>query len=297
MTMYPQLKLILLSIMCLVLFSLNGLAQGKIIEGQSLDSKILGRKVNYAVYLPADYERSKRYYPIVYLLHGYTDDETGWIQFGEIKRLADEAIRTGKIPPMILAMPDAGVTWYINDASGKVRYEDMFMEEFIPHVEKKYRIRAQRAYRALAGLSMGGYGSLIYAMKHPDKFVATAPLSAAIYTEDQVIGYKQERWDNVEAVMYGKGVSGKDRISEHWKSNNPLYMVKTLDIEKLKSVKYYFDIGDDDFLYKGNSEIHMLFRELNIKHEYRVRDGKHNWTYWRTGIIDALAFVGESFRR
>ena len=295
--MHQLFQSLLLSIIFLPMFSSVGIAQGKIIEGQSLDSKILGSKVNYAIYLPPDYSQSERAYPIVYLLHGYTDDETGWIQFGEIKRLADEAILSGKIPPMILALPDAGVTWYINDASGKVRYEDMFMEEFIPHIEKKYRIRSERAYRALAGLSMGGYGSLIYAMKHPDKFVATAPLSAAIYTADQVIGYKQERWDNVEAVMYGKGISGKDRISEYWKSNNPLYMAKTLDIEKLKSVKYYFDIGDDDFLYKGNSEIHMLFRALEIKHEYRVRNGKHNWTYWRTGIIDALAFIGESFRR
>jgi len=270
---------------------------GKIIEGLSINSKLLKQDVDYAIYLPPDYEKSSRSYPIVYLLHGYTDDETGWIQFGEINRLADKAINDGTIPPMIIVMPDAGVTWYINDHDGKVPYEDFFIKEFIPEIEKGLRVRSQKQFRGVAGLSMGGYGSLLYAMKHPDMFVAAAPLSAAIYVESDVIKYEQERWDKVEGVMYGKGLSAKDRITDHWKANNPFYIAAAQGAESLKKVKYYFDCGDDDFLFRGNSKLHITLRDMEVPHEFRIRDGAHNWTYWRTGITDALAFIGKEFHR
>ncbi|RPJ85976.1 MAG: esterase family protein, partial [Acidobacteria bacterium] len=90
----------------------DSLSQGKVLEGLSIDSKILGREVEYAVYLPPDYDTSTRRYPVVYLLHGFTDDETGWIQFGEVYLAADRAIAAREIPPMIIVMPDGGVTWY-----------------------------------------------------------------------------------------------------------------------------------------------------------------------------------------
>lgn len=269
--------------------------QGKIIEGLSMKSEILKDSVNFSVYLPADYDVSERKYPIVYLLHGYTDDETAWVQFGEVNHSLDEGIASGKLPPMVVVMPDAGVTWYINDHDGKVRYEAMFIEEFMPHIESTYRIRTEKRYRGIAGLSMGGYGAFVMALKHPELFTASAPLSAAIYTEEEVVSYPQERWDKTEAVMYGKGLKGKKRLTKHWIANNPLHLLKTLDIEKVKSVRYYFDCGDDDFLYKGNAAAHVLLKDLEIPHEFRMRDGAHTWVYWRSGISDALAFIGQSF--
>ena len=272
-------------------------AQSLLIEGQRFDSQLMGTSVNYAVYLPAGYETSKRYYPVVYLLHGYTDDETGWVQFGEIQHYADKAIERGDITSMIIIMPDAGVTWYVNDASGKVPFEDMIIKEFIPAIEDKYRIRKKKEFRGIAGLSMGGYGTMLYAMKHPDLFVACAPLSAAFYTEETVVAYEQARWDRVEAVMYGKGLEGQDRITDHWKANNPFYIAKAKGAEELKKVKYYIDCGDDDFLYKGNSAMHVMLRDMGVPHEFRIRDGAHNWTYWRTGITDALKFISNNFHR
>ncbi|MGI9543546.1 MAG: alpha/beta hydrolase [Cyclobacteriaceae bacterium] len=272
-------------------------ASGKLLESLSMESKILKKAVNYCIYLPPGYDISQRSYPIVYLLHGYTDNETGWVQFGEAHIAAEQAIVSREIPPMIIVMPDAGVTWYINDHQGNVRYEDMFFQEFIPFIESQYRVRAKKEFRGIAGLSMGGYGSLIYALKHPDLFAASAPLSAAIYTEEEVVNHEQERWERIESVMYGAGITGQDRITDHWKANNPLHIAQNSDIEKLKTVRYYFDCGDDDFLYKGNAAAHVLFRDLEIPHEFRVRDGAHNWIYWRTGIVDALKFIGESFHR
>jgi len=269
--------------------------QGKVIEGLSMESTILKDSVNFSIYLPPDYEISERKYPVVYLLHGYTDDETAWVQYGEVNRMLDEGILSGKLPPMIVVMPDAGVTWYINDHDGKVRYEGMFIKEFLPYIESTYRIRTKKRYRGIAGLSMGGYGAFMFALKYPDLFTASAPLSAAIYTEEEVISHTQDRWDRTEAIMYGKGLKGKKRLTKHWIANNPLHLIKTLDINKIKSVRYYFDCGDDDFLYRGNAATHVLLKNLGIPHEFRIRDGHHNWIYWRSGISDALAFIGQSF--
>ena len=272
-------------------------AQGILKEKQSIKSEILSEPVNYSIFLPPGYESTNRKYPVVYILHGYTDDETAWVQFGEIDRQANQAMFEGKIPPMILVMPDAKVTWYVNDVEGKRKYEDFFIQELIPHIDATFRTRPEKDFRGITGLSMGGFGSLLYAMKHPDLFVASAPLSAAIYTEETVAKYDQGRWDEVEGPMYGKGLEGKNRISDHWKNNNPFYLLEKIDLEKTKKVKFYFDCGDDDFLYEGNAKIHIAFRDLGIPHEFRMRDGEHNWTYWRTGIIPALQFIGENFHR
>ena len=272
-------------------------SRGMVKEGLTVPSKILGKDVRYTIYLPFDYETSSRYYPLVYLLHGYTDNDIAWIQFGEANMTADELIAKQEIPSMIIVMPDAGVSWYANNYNGTVRYEDFFFKEFIPYIEQHYRILAEKRYRAIAGLSMGGYGALVYALKHPDMFSSCAAFSAGIYTDEQIINKEDNDWKNVLGVVFGPELKGKDRITKHFMENDPFYIVKNSNIEKIKSVRYYLDCGDDDYLYKGNSYFHVLLRDLNIFHEYRVRDGSHNWTYWRTGLPDALKFIGVSFHQ
>ena len=79
--------------------------------------------------------------------------------------------------------------------------------------------------------------------------------------------------------------------------NNPIYIVQNADLEKVRSVRIYLDCGDDDFLYRGNSTFHILLRDLNILHEYRVRDGGHQWSYWRSGLFEGLKFIGTSFHQ
>ncbi len=266
-------------------------------ESLKIASSIMGKEMAYSVYLPPDYNSSTKLYPIVYLLHGYTDDETAWTQFGQIDHLVNSAIRNGDIPAMIIAMPDAGVTWYINDHDHMYRYEDYFFQEFMPHIESKYRVRTGKQYRGIAGLSMGGYGTLLYALKHPEQFIAAAPLSAAIYTREEVIQHDMDRWNEKEALMYGKDLDGKDRLTDHWINNNPFEIIKAKKVDELKKVHYYFDCGDEDLLYKGNASMHILLRDLEIPHEFRIRDGAHNWSYWRSGIIDALDFIGQHFHR
>lgn len=268
---------------------------GKVIELETVKSKILNKDVPYSVYLPADYQTSSRNYPVVYLLHGFTDDNTSWVQFGEVNRYADRAIAEGKIPPMIIIMPDADSTFYINSYDGKEKYGDFFIREFMPAVEKKFRIKAEKAYRGVAGLSMGGYGSLMYSLKYPELFAAAAPLSAAVWDDDTFAG--NEGYENVLGRVFGRGLKGKERLTKIWYDNSPLKIIEQKSADELRKVRYWIDCGDDDFLIKGNCLLHIALTEKGVPHEFRVRGGAHNWTYWRTGVTDALQFIGDSFRR
>lgn len=271
--------------------------RGTVKEGLTVESKILGKPQRYTVYLPSDYETSSRKYPVVYLLHGYTDNDTGWLQFGEAHLIADEAIAKREIPPMIIVMPDGGVSWYVNNHDGSVKYEDFFFQEFIPTIEKTYRIRAEKAYRGISGLSMGGHGSLVYSLRHPEMFVACAAFSAAVFTDEEVVANPDANWARVFGPVFGANLKGQERINDHLKSYSPIHIVKNAKPDAFKGVRFYIDCGDDDFLYKGNSAFHTVLRDLKIAHEYRVRDGGHTWTYWRTGLADGLKFIGESFHR
>jgi len=276
--------------------NING-QTGTIREGQIFSSDILGKEVKYSIYFPSDYNTSERSYPVVYLLHGFTDDETGWIQFGEAHLIADRCIEKGEIPPMIIVMPDGGVSFYINDYKGEVRWEDMFINEFIPFIDRTYRTRAKKEFRGISGLSMGGYGTLFHAMKHPGLFVACAAFSSGIKTDDEVIAFTPEGYNQWFAPLYGENLKGEARLTNHWKEHSILNMAETLPAESLKSVRYYIDCGDDDFLAVGNSMLHIIFSKRGITHEYRVREGKHEWSYWRTGLPEGLKFIGESFHR
>jgi enterochelin esterase-like enzyme len=132
--------LAVMSILCPMLV----LAQtGKVYDDLSLPSKILKSDRKYAIYLPPDYETSGRSYPVLYLLHGSGDDQTGWVQFGEVLNITDKAIANGTATPMIIVMPDAntGRRGYFNDIKGDWNYEDFFFKELIPFIEKKYRAK------------------------------------------------------------------------------------------------------------------------------------------------------------
>ena len=271
---------------------------GKIIEEKLIRSAILNKNVKYAVYLPPDYASSERTYPVVYLLHGYTDDHTGWIQFEEIQHYADKGISEGTLPPMIIVMPNGDSSWYINSYDGKENYEDFFVKEFIPSIEKLYRIKPQKKYRGIAGLSMGGYGSLIFSIKYPELFAAAAPLSAGVFTDDEMVTMPDDVWEERSFLqLFGANLKGKARLNKAWYNNSILKLVETTSANKLNKVRYWIDCGDEDFLTKGNCLLHLALTEKKVPHEFRVRNGAHSWSYWRSGITDALQFIGQSFHQ
>ncbi len=269
---------------------------GKVLESLKMNSQVMGKEVAYSVYLPPGYETSQRSYPVLYLLHGYTDDETAWVQYGQVDHAANEGIATGEVPPMIIVMPDGGVTFFIDDYQGKAKFETMFIQEFMPFIEKEYRVRKKKEFRAVAGLSMGGYGATVLSMHHPSLFAACVAFSSAYRTDEEMVNMGKS-YDKVMGKLYGENLKGKARLTEHWHRNSPQYLAKNMPKDSLESVRWYIDCGDEDFLYEGNSIMHITLRDREIEHEYRVRNGTHSWVYWRTGIKDGLRFIGESFRR
>src|SRR5437868_12914479 len=198
---------------------------------------------------------------------------------------------------MIIVMPNGDSSFYINSYDGKENYEDFFIKEFMPAIEKTYRIKAEKKFRGIAGLSMGGYGSLIYSLKYPQLFGAAAPLSAAVWDDKMIADMPDQNYENMLGQLYGRNLKGRDRLNETWYSNSPLKIVETKSADDLKKVRYWIDCGDDDFLTVGNCLLHIALTEKKVPHEYRVRDGGHTWTYWRTGITDALKFIGDSFHQ
>jgi S-formylglutathione hydrolase FrmB len=270
---------------------------GKVLEGLKFVCQKPAYTIEYSIYLPPDYETSQRSYPVLYLLHGHTDDETGWVQFGEANRIADKGIESGDVASCIIVMPNGKVTWYCNSFDGSDPWEDVFIKNFIPYIEKLYRIRPEKEYRAISGLSMGGYGSLMLSMRYPEMFSSCVAFSSGTYTDSEIISMDDSKYRGDFGNIFGNSLVKDARISETWKNHSPMHLISSVDIEKLKTVKYFIDCGDDDFLYRGNSELHIKMCELGIPHEYRVRNGGHTWEYWRTGLPEGLKFISQTFHR
>jgi len=284
-------NLVVFILIFLFVDSVNG-QHGKVFDDLKMKSEILNSERKFAIYLPPDYESSSRSYPVLYLLHGSGDDQTGWVQFGEVLRITDEAIRTGKATAMIIVMPDAntGQRGYYNDIDGNWNYEDFFFDELMPYVEGQYRIKKEKRYRAISGLSMGGGGSFMYALHRPELFSSAAPLSA--YVGPLTVEDLKQQFDGDAKANYSES-----EIQTYFEKHNAVQLVKNMPKDKVSSLRWYIDCGDDDFLFEGNSLVHIEMKKKEIPHEYRVRNGAHNWTYWRESLPEVLEFISQAFHQ
>lgn len=270
----------------LFLFSCTIAQAGKIVT-DSIVSGNLCATVKYNVYLPSHYSPEK-HYPVVYLLHGLSDDYRSWRDKGQLQIVADELIETGEACEMVIIMPNAGGpdihrTWngYFNMPGWA--YEDFFIYEFMPAVERKYSAGGHKGQRAVMGLSMGGGGSTVYAQRHPDKFSSCYAMSA--WLEGNVRNEKNE-----DDKLFWTEKSVRD--------HSALEFVRKADeatLRDLRTVKWFFDCGDDDFLLDLSTELHRLMRQRRVKDELRVRNGTHNWEYWHTALRTALPFASRNF--
>jgi S-formylglutathione hydrolase FrmB len=205
--------------------------------------------------------------------------------------IADKAIRDGIATPMVIVMPDAntGRRGYQNDITGQWRYEDFFFQELMPFVEKKYRIKGEKRYRAVAGLSMGGFGSFLYALHRPDLFSSACPLSAGtgpLNLDEAKTRFRRDMPSLADTT-----------IERYFKTQSVLSMINSMPDSSRRAVRWYIDCGDDDFLFEGNSLVHIAMRKREIPHEFRIRDGVHSWTYWRTSLPVVLEFVSQAFHQ
>lgn len=260
------------------------------VEEVTVKSSILGAEKTYCVYLPAGYDGNPdRYYPVLYLLHGASGWYGTWTKSYNMKTITDWRISSGLCAPMIIVMPDAAGTGERNTGPhmgyfnfSDWRYEDFFFQEFIPEVESRYRIIGDRAHRAIAGLSMGGDGTTCYAMTHPDMFSSACPLSARI----EVLP------DGYDRPLYSEYL-------EECKKHDWVKFLREAAPEKqeeIKSVRWYIDCGDNDYLFEGSAHLYLLMRELGFPcAQFRVREGTHQQEYWRTALPEVLTFVTIGF--
>ena len=290
-----KLIIILLGLLPILTIAQNG----KVFDNLSVDSEILKMERKYAIYLPPGYETSERSYPVLYLLHGGGDDHTGWVQFGEVAHIADKSINNGTATPMIIVMPDASSVrrGYFNVPEANWYYEDFFFEEFIPFIEKTYKIRAEKAYRAIAGLSMGGGGTYVYAIHHPELFSSACSLSGnpGPVSIDDMGPFAASR--RISPKEKAKELT-KEEKQKWFEERSVCYMMENMPEEQKKAVRWYIDCGDDDALFSEESSmIHVVMLKNGIPHEFRVRDGEHNWKYWRSALPEVLKYVTAEFHR
>ncbi len=264
---------------------------GKVVT-DSLSSAILGQDVKFNVYLPDGFDRQDAHYPVVYLLHGLSDDYRAWVEKGNMQLVADELIRSGEADRMVIVMPNAGGRDIKNVWNGYFNmpgwnYEDFFFGELLPAVEKKYRCGGSKSMRAVMGLSMGGGGSTVYCQKHPEMFSSCYAMSP----------WLDNKGDEVNA---GLGESGKFYyVQKAVRDNSALDFIDNADdatLEKLRSVAWFIDCGDDDYLLALSTELHMKMRKAGVHDELRVRNGIHNWEYWHLALRLALPFASRNFR-
>ena len=263
---------------------------GKIVT-DSLYSKVLGTQMKYNVYLPDGFEKGKTRYPVVYLLHGLSDDYTAWRDKGQMQIVTDELMRSGEVRPMVIVMPGAGCWDVHNTFNGYFNqpgwsYEDYFFKELLPAAEKKYRCGGAKGKRAVMGLSMGGGGSTVYCQRHPDMFSSCYAMSA---------------WLDYEAGQVKESDQAKDKlyyVCQSVREHSALDFMDNADeatLEKLRTVKWFIDCGDDDFLVALSFQLHMKMKAAKVKSEFRVRNGVHNWEYWHGSLRLALPFASRNF--
>lgn len=264
-------------------------------EDQILQSTILNRAVEYAVLLPADYDETTESYPVVYLLHGFGDDETAWYRNGGLQYNVDKYIT--ETVPMIYVMPQGFNTYYIDKYNGSFPYMEMFVEELVPEVDARFRTKNDKSQRAVMGYSMGGYGALILPTMHPEVFSISIPLSMSFRTDEQYIAESQQAFDNQWAPNFGpaKGVAGAARLTDYFKQRSPFYFFQQENVSAYNNVKFLIDCGDDEeaLIFTSNS-LHSLMRSNGIEHEYRVRSGGHSFDYWKKSYPEALKFISDA---
>lgn len=264
------------------------------IDCSALQSRILKQIVHYCVYLPSGYDGTAQKYPVVYFLHGLGDNERTLFNSGGWT-LLDDLRQHREMGDFLIAAPEGRRSFYINSADGSVRYSDFFLQEFIPHIESKYRIRASRATRAISGISMGGYGALRFAFAHPELFSAVSAQSPALITETprqlDAAGRTGMPLTGVLDPVFGKPIN-----VTHWDANSPFQLARK-NAAALRRLAIYFNCGQEDNygFEKGAAAMHQELLKERIRHEYHAYPGDHSVTYFLSHFAEVMEFHSKAF--
>jgi putative tributyrin esterase len=257
------------------------------VENFKLNSKLMSREMPYQVVFPPGYNAgdAQTRYPVIYLLHGLTGRFDNWAKSAKITEYAAKH-------KFIFVMPEGNNGWYSDSATtANDKYESYIIQELIPEAERKFNALSRRESRVIAGLSMGGYGSLKFGLKYPEKFVIvgsfSGALGAATWT-DKTLG---NNWKVLtDSIMSVYGAEG----SQTRKENDIYQIVRDATPEKAKNLPFiYLDCGTEDFLIQQNRDFATILFEKKIPHEFRQLPGKHDWQFWDSQIVEFLETAGK----
>ena len=285
---YRLIRLCQLAAMIILLSPLMSPAQRPSVETVQFQSQLVNTKLPYNVILPPGYRASNTTrFPVLYLLHGWGGHYTDWVTRTNV---ADYAAQYR----MIVVMPEGNDSWYV-DSGGVAsdKYETYLLKELIPDVDRRFRTIQARYGRAVAGLSMGGYGAIKYGLKYPASFVFAASISGAFgvtrYTQTEMGG------SNWEPFLRTFGPAD----SETRKANDVFEIARELSSARVAALPYfYFDCGTEDAgqHFNPNRELSQIFIEKKIPHEYRELPGGHSWAYWDQQVQEVLQIAATKMR-
>jgi len=267
------------------------------IEYAEFPSASLGRNVRYAVSLPPSYDAkgAPKRYPLVIFLHGLNNDERDWETHCIETKL--EALRAAsKVGEFIVAIPYGANSFYLNAQDG-TRYEDAIVKDFLPFVDKTYRTIASPRSRLISGISMGGYGALLIAFKHPELFAGVAAHSAALFDElPQPPKSPEDRGGKYRYDLATK-LFGSPPDAAFFQANNPLHLART-NAAQIKRLKIYFDIGQSDRygFERGNQKLSDTLKAGGVAHEYTLAPGVHGWSFLVERSEHAFTFIWNTLR-
>jgi S-formylglutathione hydrolase FrmB len=255
-------------------------------ETVQFESRLVGAPLPYNVILPADYKRGSsknRRYPVLYLLHGLGGSAADWVSTRA--RLADYAAQY----PFIVVVPEGKDGWYTDGLAANEKFESYFVEELIPDVDRRFRTLPTREGRAVAGLSMGGYGAMKFALKHPELYAFAGSMSGALavasWTPDQHI----PEFVRPSVIRVYGDAGSRVRL------DNDIYRIaRELTPGQVKSLPFiYLDCGTEDFLITNSRDFSALLIEKKVAHEFRELPGTHSWPYWDRQVREVLRLAAQ----
>jgi S-formylglutathione hydrolase FrmB len=287
-----------LKLFLLLAFLTPALSAQSRIDCAAINSRLLKQPMHYCVLLPESYDHpdaTTRRYPVLYFLHGLGDNEQTLFKSGGWT-LIDDLRHELKIGDFLVVAPEGKRSFYINSANGKVPYSDFFLQEFMPFMEKKYRVQAGRDSRAITGISMGGYGALRFAFAHPELFSAASAQSPALITESA----EQLNHAAGAGVPFGSmfgAAFGQPINPSVWKQND-IFELARKNQSALHKLAIYFNCGDeDDFDFeRGTEKLHKQLAAEGIKHEYHLYPGDHSPQYFLEHITEVMQFHSRLFQ-
>jgi len=282
---------LLIGILCAALARAQ--TPGARVDCDSFSSAILGRAVEYCFALPPGYDAGSEKYPVLYYLHGLFEHAQSWRDHSA-EQTWETLMSQGKIGKFIVVMPAGGRSFYVNSFDGRERYEDFFIQEFVPAIDHKFRTLGTRDTRGIAGVSMGGYGALHLGMMHPDVFGSASAHSAALIPKFPDPLPTEGRWGRYAQIL--QEPFGAPLNEAYFDANNPLTLAE--HPERFANLKLYFDCGDQDRygFDAGNKELDQILTSKSFPHTFVLRPGGHGWDYLDQYLHFSLEFEWQLFK-